>query len=152
LSRLGLHFSRRELAWGWLAATALSGAPSTLWALWTGADPGEATWAAGAMLLAADSPRPLLFMAAGLVHGTVSAFWTLVGGLLLPRWHTTWWAMLFAAAIGVLDLCVIAPAWFPGIAALAFWPQMADHLMWGVCLGGTLQWLAARSPPTAASR
>ena len=89
----------------------------------------------------------MLFMAAGLVHGTVSAFWTLVSGMLLPRRHTFWWAVPMAALIGLLDLRVIAPAWFPGIAALAFWPQMADHLMWGACLGGTLQWLAAKPAP-----
>jgi hypothetical protein len=143
LTPIGLRFSRRELAWAWLVATALSGAPSTLWALATGSDIGEATWAAGAMLIPADSPQPALFAAAGLVHGTVSAFWTLVAGALLPRRHTTWWALLLAASIGALDLRLIAPAFFPSVAALAFWPQMADHLMWGACLGGTLQWLAA---------
>jgi hypothetical protein len=142
---LTLRFSFRELAWAWLAATALSGAPSTLWALCTGGDIGEATWAAGAMLLPPDSPRPWLFAAAALVHGSVSAFWTLVGGALLPRRHTTLWAVVMAVAIGLLDLRVIAPALFPSVAALAFWPQMADHLMWGACLGLPLQ-LMARSP------
>ena len=28
---------------------------------------------------------------------------------------------------------------FPEVAALAFWPQMADHLMWGACVGVVLQ-------------
>jgi hypothetical protein len=142
LAPIPLRFSRRELAWGWLAATALSGAPSTLWALATGADIGEATWAAGAMLIPADSSRPALFAAAGFVHASVSAFWTLAAGAVLPRRRTLWWAILLAAAIGLLDLLVIAPAFFPSVAALAFWPQMADHLMWGACLGGTLQCLA----------
>ncbi len=138
-----LRFSLRELAWAWLAATALSGAPSTLWALYTGGDIGEATWAAGAMLLPADAPRPWLFAAAALVHGSVSAFWALVGGALLPRRHTAAWALLMAVAIGLLDLRLIAPALFPSVAALAFWPQMADHLMWGACLGVPLQLMAA---------
>jgi hypothetical protein len=142
---IALHFTARELAWAWLAATVLSGAPSTLWALHTGGDVGEATWAAGAMLLAPDSPRPWLFAAAALAHGAVSAFWTLVAGLLLPRRRPAGWALVMAAAIGLLDLRVIAPAFFPSVAALAFWPQMADHLMWGACLGVSLQ-VGAQTP------
>lgn len=142
--RIGLRFSHRELAWAWLAATALSGAPSTLWAWATGADLGEATWAAGAMLIPSHSSHLALFIAAGLVHASVSAGWTLVAGLVLPRRRSLLWALPLAAAIGVLDLRLIAPALFPSVAALAFWPQMADHLMWGACLGGALQWQAAQ--------
>lgn len=134
-----LHFPPRALARAWLVATLFSGAPSTLWALLTGGDPGEATWAAGAMLLPADSPRAALFAAAGLVHASVSAWWVAVAGLVLPRRHTRAWALAYAAAIGVLALCVISPRWFPPVAALAFWPQMADHLMWGACVGWALQ-------------
>jgi hypothetical protein len=52
-----------------------------------------------------------------------------------------------AVAIGLLDLRVIAPAFFPSVAALAFWPQMADHLMWGACLGLPLQLMARARPP-----
>jgi hypothetical protein len=137
--RLPLNFNPRTLAWAWLMATMFSGAPSTLLALLTGGDVGKATWAAGGMLISPDAPRPALFAAAALVHGSVSAFWTLVGGCLLPRRHTLAWALAFSAAIGLLALKVIAPLAFPGVAALAFWPQMADHLMWGACLGVTLQ-------------
>ena len=133
-----MNFSPRALAAAWLVATVFSGAPSTIHALATGGDPLEATFAAGRMLI--DSPSPWrLFAAAALVHGSVSAFWALVAGWLLPRRHTAAWAIAFAAGIGLLDLLVIAPAWFPHLTALAFWPQMADHLMWGACLGGTLQ-------------
>lgn len=139
MTLIGLRFSGRELAWAGLVAAVLSGAPSTLWALITNGDVGEATWAAGAMLIPTESPHLALFAAAGIVHGTVSAFWTIVAGALLPRRHTMWWALLLAASIGVLDLRLIAPAFFPSVAALAFWPQMADHLMWGACLGATLQ-------------
>jgi hypothetical protein len=138
--RLPLKFTPRALAWAWLAATTFSGAPSTLHALLTGGDVGEATWAAGGMLISPDAPRPALFAAAALVHGSVSAFWALVAGCLLPRRHTLAWALVFSTAVGVLALQVIAPLAFPGVAALAFWPQMADHLMWGACLGAALQY------------
>lgn len=143
--RVGLRFSLRELFRGWLAATVLSGAPSTLWAWGSGGDLGEATWAAGAMLIPATSSHAALFIAAGFVHAGISAFWTLVAGTVLPRRHALLGALPLAAAIGLVDLRLIAPTYFPSVAALAFWPQMADHLMWGACLGGTLQWMASRA-------
>jgi len=138
-----MKFPPRTLALAWLVATVFSGAPSTIHALATGGDPLEATFAAGRMLIDSASPAAL-FVAAALVHGSVSAFWTLVAGVVLPRRRVLPWAIALAAAIGVLDLLVIAPRWFPGIAALAFWPQMADHLMWGACLGVAL----ARTGPS----
>ena len=48
------------------------------------------------------------------------------------------WATIAAIAIGLIDLLVMAPAFFPAVAALAFWPQMADHLAWGLLLGAAL--------------
>lgn len=101
------------------------------------------------MLIAASSPHAALFAAAALVHGSVSVFWAVVAGVVLPRRHTTWWAIALAVAIGWLDLRLIAPRWFPSVAALAFWPQMADHGMWGACLGAALQMQSARHPQPA---
>jgi len=34
----------------------------------------------------------------------------------------------------------------PSVAELPFWPQFADHLMWGGLLGGTLQARLRRIP------
>ena len=85
-----------------------------------------------------------LLIDAALVHGAVSLFWAVILSLVLPRRHTALWATAASVLIGILDLRVIAPAFFPEVAALAFWPQMADHLMWGACLGLVLQ-LRARS-------
>jgi hypothetical protein len=129
------NFSRRELFRAWFAATVFSGAPSTLLALATGGDPLEATRAAGAMLVSLDSALPMLLAAAGVAHLTVSSFWALVFGSILPRRHALVWSVLGSAAVAFLDLRVIAPAFFPSVAALAFWPQFADHLMWGTCFG-----------------
>jgi hypothetical protein len=87
-----------DLVRAWLAATLLSGLPSTAWALATGGDVTEATRAAGAMLLP----------------------------------HETSTAKLVAAVlIALLDLKVIAPLFFP---------QVADHLMWGAAFGIALRW------------
>jgi len=110
-----------------------------MWALLNGSDPLEATRAAGAMLAPADSGPSLLFASAALVHLAVSAFWAGVFGTLLPRRHVLVWAICGAAAVALVDLLLIAPRMFRGVAALAFWPQFADHLMWGACLGLVLQ-------------
>lgn len=128
----------RDVLRAWLAATVFSGIPSTVWALATGGDPWEATRAAGAMLIDADESLPRLFAAAAIVHGAVSAFWAALLGCALPRRGTAAWAIAASAAIALFDLRVVAPAWFPEVAALAFWPQFADHLMWGACFGVTL--------------
>ena len=85
---------KRDLLYAWLAATVLSGIPSTLFAVATGADPLEATRAAGAMVARPDS-----IVAAGAVHFAVSLFWASVLWLVLPRRHTTVWALAAAAAI-----------------------------------------------------
>jgi hypothetical protein len=129
--------TKRDLLYAWLLATLLSGIPSTLYALLSGGDPTEPTRAAGAMLLPSETGWPKLLLAAALAHGAVSLFWASILWLILPSRHTTWWALVASAAIAVLDLRIIAPVLFPEVAGLAFWPQFADHLMWGACVGLT---------------
>jgi hypothetical protein len=106
---------RSDFFYAWLAATLLSGIPSTLYAVATGRDAMEATRAAAAMFPLSGN----VVIDAALVHTAVSLFW--------------------AALLGILDLRVIAPRFFPEVAALELWPQMADHLMWGACFGLVLQ-------------
>jgi FtsH-binding integral membrane protein len=129
----------RSLARDWLvagaAATLLSGIPSTLYSMLTGADVLAPTRAAGRMLVPAGASELQLFVAAALVHTAISFFWAALLILMLPRKHVTLWSVIAAALIGVLDLCIIAPLFFPEVAALAFWPQMADHVMWGASFG-----------------
>lgn len=79
-----LRFGTRDLLYAWVVATVFSGLPSTLHALLTGADPLEATRAAGAMLVPAGSNTPTLVAAAAIVHPAVSLFWAAVFGWLLP--------------------------------------------------------------------
>jgi hypothetical protein len=134
-----LRFRRRDLLLAWAMATVFSGLPSTLWALASGTDVLEATRAAGEMIAPAATDTPTLFAAAAVVHPAVSLFWTLVFACLLPRRRTALWAVVGSALVAWLDLRLIAPLLFPSVAALPFWPQFADHLMWGALLGGTLQ-------------
>ncbi|HET8746593.1 MAG TPA: hypothetical protein VFM98_13380 [Ramlibacter sp.] len=139
-----LRFRRRDLVAAYLAATVFSGLPSTLHALATGADALEATRAAGAMLAPGATSTAALVAAAAVVHPAVSLFWTAVFAFLLPRRGVVFWAILGSLAVALLDLLVIAPAFFPSVAALPFRPQLADHLMWGALLGGTLHWRMRR--------
>lgn len=122
------------------AAAILGGVPSTVHALATGGDPLEATRAAGAMLVDPASADATLIAAAALAHLGVNFFWTALLVWLLPRRRVLAWALVAAAAIALLDLRVIAPLFFPEVHALAFGPQLADHLAWGAALGGVLAW------------
>jgi hypothetical protein len=131
--------TKRQLFYAWLLATLLSGIPSTLCALASGGDPAEATRAAGAMLLPSETGFGKLLLAAALVHGLVSLFWAVVLWRLLPERHTMLSALAASVAIALVDLRLIAPALFPEVAALEFWPQLADHLMWGACVGVVFQ-------------
>jgi hypothetical protein len=142
-----LRFRRRDVFHAYVVATVFSGIPSTLHALVTGADPLEATRAAGAMLAPASASTTTLVLAAAVVHPAVSLFWTAVFAWLLPRSHVVPWAVLGSAAVALLDLRLIAPLFFPSVAALPFWPQVADHLMWGALLGSTLQFGLRRRQP-----
>ena len=80
-----------------------------------------ATRAAGAMLIGSTSSEGALFAAAAVVHAAVSAFWTAALVPLLPRQHTTLWAVAALACVAVLDLRIIGQL-FPAILALPFWP------------------------------
>lgn len=148
-----LQFPLRHVLYAWLAASVLSGLPSTLHALATGGDVMEATRAAALMVLPDDGTTDwslqAIFLAAGLAHGSISLFWAMLLALVLPRRGVTAWAMAASAAIALLDLGLIAPALFPAVAALAFLPQLADHLMWGACYGGTLAWMGRMRPASS---
>ena len=107
------------------------------------------------MLLPGESRLATLVAAAALVHAAVSLFWTAVLTALLPSRRVVAWSLVAAACIALFDLRVIAPAFFPDVAALAFGPQFADHLMWGACVGAVLAYRARRRAqvvvPSAAS-
>lgn len=111
----------------------------------------EATYAAGRMLLPGAQPGSALLAAAALVHGTVSLFWAVVLAALLAQRHVVGLAVAASAAIALLDLLVIAPRFFPPVAALPFWPQFADHLMWGACYGLALRWRLGPVPALSPS-
>lgn len=118
-----------------MLAAALSGVPSTVHALVTGADPLAAARAAGT-LLPGRRHRPGL-VAGAVVHMVVSTWWTAVLAVVLPRRRRRAWGAGAGLAIAALDLGVIGRRW-PAIAALPAGPQVADHIAFGTIVGWAL--------------
>ncbi len=126
-----------------LAAAALSGVPSTAWALARGGDPLEAALAAGAIVAGEDASRGRRLAAAVPVHLALSLGWTLVLRRAVPRRHPVVGGALGGLAIAALDLGVVGRR-IPAITRLALLPQLADHVAFGV--------IAATWAPSAARR
>ena len=126
--------TKRELLYAWLLATLLERHSfDPLRAADRRRSVGSDAGGRGHAFAVQKSSLIKLLLAATLVHASVSLFWSVVLWLALPRRRTMLWALLASAAIALIDLRLIAPAFFPEVAALAFWPQFADHLMWGAC-------------------
>lgn len=118
-------------------AALLSGLPSTLHAVATGADPLEASRAAGTLLLRNEARSGRLLAAAALVHGSVSLGWSLVLARTLPARRTAAAGGLAGAAIAALDLGLVGRH-HPRIRRLPLLPQVADHVTYGVAVGAVL--------------
>ena len=117
-----------------LVSAVTGGVPSTAWALMTGRDVLASTRAVGAMLVDPQSGDLRLYAAALCGHLAISLLWAAVLATLLPRRRTIAWAVAAAVVIAVLDLRIMGRL-FPEIYALAFWPQLADHVAWGATVG-----------------
>lgn len=113
-----------------LWAAALSGLPSTAWALARGRDPLEAALAAGAIVVGADASKARRLAAAVPVHLAISCAWTVVLDRTLPQRHRVLTGAAAGLAIAALDLGVIGRR-IPVIAALPLGPQVADHIAFG---------------------
>ena len=122
-----------------VVAGALSGAPSTVWALRRGDDPLAAARAAGSLVVGAGGPSALRMAAAVPVHAALSLGWAAVLARTLPRRHEPAWGVLGGAAVAALDLGLIGRR-IPAIAALPQAPQWADHVAFGAAVGATLRW------------
>jgi len=124
------------LAAGAVAAV-LSGAPSTLHALATGASPWEATLAAGTLVLPGERRPAALVLAAVPAHTAISLGWGVVLSLVLPRQRTIAAGALAGLAIAALDLGIVGRR-YPRIRALPTWPQVADHVAYGAVVGAVI--------------
>jgi hypothetical protein len=127
-------------------AAVLSGVPSTLHALASGANPLEASLAAGTLLLPGEERASRLLPAALVAHGALSAGWALVLAATLPRRRTVAWSIAGGLAIAALDLGVVGRR-YPRIRALALVPQVLDHLAFGATVGCVVSRRRARRRP-----
>jgi hypothetical protein len=115
-----------------LAAAALSGIPSTAYALASGRDPLEAARAAGSLVLPHERRPGRLLAAAVPVHLALSLGWTAVldrAGVRSARAGAG-----AGLVIAALDLGVVGRH-FPRIEALPLLPQLADHAAFGAIAG-----------------
>jgi hypothetical protein len=116
-----------------VVASALSGLPSTAYAVATGRDPLEATKAAGAIVVGDDAPPLVRVLAAAPVHAGVSLFWGLLLERALPDRRRVMWGVGAGLAIAALDLGVIGRR-IPAVRALPLAPQVADHALFGAAV------------------
>lgn len=124
-----------------------SGLPSTVHALVTAGDPLRSTRAAGALLLGSDARSWRLVVAALPVHLTISGGWGMVLGASLPRRPRSAAIVsgaLAGLAIAALDLGTVGRR-NRAVRALPLWPQVADHVAYGVLAA----WLISRRPGPA---
>jgi hypothetical protein len=115
-----------------LAAAALSGIPSTAYALATGRDPLEAALAAGSILVPGETRPGRLLAAAVPVHLALSLGWTVVLDRAGVRDART--GAVAGLAIAALDLGVVGRR-LPRLRALPLGPQLADHAAFGAIAG-----------------
>jgi len=143
-ARAGLSAEVREGLWAGAVAGLLSGAPSTVDALLTGADPLAAARAAGNLLLPADAGRGALVAAGGVAHMVLSLGWGTVLAMAVRRSSLSPVAAgaVAGATIAAVDLGLLAHGplgrrW-PLIRTLPVGPQVADHLAFGAIAGAVL--------------
>ena len=134
--RFGKRFWTDSLTAAVLAGI-LGGIPSTAWALVNRGDAWEAALAVGAIMLGSDAPFSRLIASAIVFHGVMSFFWAAVLCAFLPPRRRMLWGLIAGALIAVLDILLIGQA-IPAIRSLAFVPQLADHLMFGVIVGAVV--------------
>jgi len=112
----------------------VGGIPSTVHAVVTGADPLEATYAAGSILLPHERDRARLLAAAALTHGVVSLGWGVALAGILPRRHPVLAGAAAGLVIAALDLGVVGRR-LERVRRLPLTPQVADHVVFGFAVG-----------------
>ena len=114
----------------------LAGAlPSTLYSIATGGDWLASINAVAAMVNAEQLAMAWRVSVATAIHLAISLLWATLLVAILPRRRTLLWASAAGILIAVLDLRILAPMFFPEVASLSFWPQLADHIVWGASMG-----------------
>jgi hypothetical protein len=127
------HFVKDFIYAGMLAGI-FSGIPSICYFLFLGIDWTHSTKALGLIFFDASQPGFFIYASAGIIHFTVSCFWSFILRMFLPRKNTIIWAGFAGILIAFFDLIIIA-RFIPTLANLDFYPQLADHILWGIIVG-----------------
>ena len=99
---------------------------------------------AGSILADPHASFHRLFTFGIVVHGALSLFWAHVLYIVLPRKRPmVLWGAIAGVAIAALDISLIG-RFFPLISALPFWPQLLDHVAFGVVVAVVLAWRTKR--------
>ena len=128
---------RQEILAAGLAGATLAGLPSTAVTLARGEDVLEGARAAGAIVVPRAGPAAQL-AAAVPVHLALSFGWAAVLAVALPRGREPAAGALAGLAIAALDLGVIGRR-IPAVRALPQGRQWADHVAFGLAVGGALR-------------
>ncbi|MCK5405944.1 MAG: hypothetical protein KAJ37_00760 [Candidatus Krumholzibacteria bacterium] len=118
-----------------MLAGLVGGFPSTLHAIASGGNWLESINAIAAIANAEGLSFGWRVSVAAAIHFTISFVWASALIAILPQRRTLLWASAAGAVVAVVDLLILAPVLIPEIAALPFWPQLADHVVWGVTVG-----------------
>ncbi len=97
------------------------------------------------MLLPREARSAPLLLAAVPVHIGISLGWALVLARVLPRRGTVGWGAVAGLAIAALDLNVPG-ARTAAVRELVTWPQVADHVAFGVVVGVVVADLRGSQP------
>jgi hypothetical protein len=121
-----------------LVAAAVSGVPSTVWAVARRRDVLVAARAAGTLVLPREGRTVPLLLAAVPVHAALSLGWAGALARILPRERELLSGAAAGLAIAALDLGVIGRR-LPVIRALEQLPQWLDHVAYGLAVGAVLR-------------
>jgi hypothetical protein len=116
------------------AGSVLSGAPSVSVAAFRGSPRAavaytlKATRAVGTM---APSGRPGLIRGS-VIHAAISVAAAELLAVTVPRRRSAAWGTLGGLVLGLVNMGIIAPRWFPALTELELGPQIADNVAFGL--------------------
>jgi len=124
----------KDFIYAALIAGIFSGIPSISYYISTGLDWTHSTKAIGLIFFDTSQSWTLIFGSATLFHFVVSCFWSFILRIFLPKKNQIILAGFAGILIALFDLKIIAP-FIPSLANLDFYPQLADHILWGMIVG-----------------
>lgn len=114
-----------------IIAAVASGIPSTTYFIISGQNILLSIRAIGLIFFANSYPDYLILFVSACIHLMVSLFWCILLKLLMPQTKPLFFGIMAGIVIAVVDILLIG-SHIPAIEHLAFLPQLADHILWGL--------------------